>query len=192
MVFYGLFHYNLLSLQKNSGGDASLLRVFYYLEENKTKDMIDKTALTQFIEQQLEETDLYLVDIAVTPDNVITVEIDSDSPVDIDECIALSRKIEEAFDREEEDYELEVGSAGITSPFKVVRQYQKNIGNEVEVIARDGRKYTGVLREAGPDSFTIISEEKVKREGAKRPVVEEVTRTFPYSDVKSTSYLLQF
>lgn len=192
MGFYGLFHYNLLSLQKNSGGDASLLRVFYYLEENKTKDMIDKTALTQFIEQQLEETDLYLVDIAVTPDNVITVEIDSDSPVDIDECIALSRKIEEAFDREEEDYELEVGSAGITSPFKVVRQYQKNIGNEVEVIARDGRKYTGVLREAGPDSFTIISEEKVKREGAKRPVVEEVTRTFPYSDVKSTSYLLQF
>ena len=192
MVFYGLFHYNLLSLQKNSGGDASLLRVFYYLEENKTKDMIDKTALTQFIEQQLEETDLYLVDIAVTPDNVITVEIDSDSPVDIDECIALSRKIEEAFDREEEDYELEVGSAGITSPFKVVRQYQKNIGNEVEVIARDGRKYTGVLREAGSDSFTIISEEKVKREGAKRPVVEEVTRTFPYSDVKSTSYLLQF
>ncbi len=192
MWFYGLFHYNLLSLQKNSGGDASLLRVFYYLEENKTKDMIDKTALTQFIEQQLEETDLYLVDIAVTPDNVITVEIDSDSPVDIDECIALSRKIEEAFDREEEDYELEVGSAGITSPFKVVRQYQKNIGNEVEVIARDGRKYTGVLREAGPDSFTIISEEKVKREGAKRPVVEEVTRTFPYSDVKSTSYLLQF
>ena len=191
-MFYGLFHYNLLSLQKNSGGDASLLRVFYYLEENKTKDMIDKTALTQFIEQQLEETDLYLVDIAVTPDNVITVEIDSDSPVDIDECIALSRKIEEAFDREEEDYELEVGSAGITSPFKVVRQYQKNIGNEVEVIARDGRKYTGVLREAGPDSFTIISEEKVKREGAKRPVVEEVTRTFPYSDVKSTSYLLQF
>ena len=192
MWFYGLFHYNLLSLQKNSGGDASLLRVFYYLEENKTKDMIDKTALTQFIEQQLEETDLYLVDISVTPDNVITVEIDSDSPVDIDECIALSRKIEEAFDREEEDYELEVGSAGITSPFKVVRQYQKNIGNEVEVIARDGRKYTGVLREAGPDSFTIISEEKVKREGAKRPVVEEVTRTFPYSDVKSTSYLLQF
>ncbi len=81
---------------------------------------------------------------------------------------------------------------GITSPFKVVRQYQKNIGNEVEVIARDGRKYTGVLREAGPDTFTILSSEKVKHEGAKRPVVEEVPHTFAYSDVKSTSYLLQF
>ena len=188
MANYGLFHYYLLSLQKNSGGDASLLRVFYY----KSRNMIDKTALTQFIEQQLADTDLYLVDVAVTADNVITVEIDSDSPVDIDECIALSREIEDAFDREVEDFELEVGSAGITSPFKVLRQYQKNIGNEVEVIARDGRKYTGLLREAGPESFTIISKEKVKKEGAKRPVVEEVTRTFPYSDVKSTSYLLQF
>ncbi len=154
--------------------------------------MIDKSALTDFVEQQLKDTDLYLVDLTVTPDNVITVEVDSDSPVDIDECIALSRKIEEAFDREVEDYELEVGSAGITSPFKVIRQYQKNIGNEVEVIARDGRKYTGVLREAGPDSFTILSEEKVRHEGAKRPVTEEVARTFAYSDVKSTTYLLQF
>ena len=154
--------------------------------------MIDKTALTEFVEQQLEDTDLFLVEVKVTPDNVITVEVDSDSPVDIDECIALSRKIEEAFDRETEDYELEVGSAGITSPFKVLRQYQKNIGNEVEVIARDGRKYTGLLREAGPEAFTIISMEKVRHEGAKRPVTEEVARTFAYSDVKSTSYLLQF
>ena len=154
--------------------------------------MIDKTALTEFVEQQLEDTDLFLVEVKVTPDNVITVEVDSDSPVDIDECIALSRKIEEAFDRETEDYELEVGSAGITSPFKVLRQYQKNIGNEVEVIARDGRKYTGLLREAGPEAFTIISMENVRHEGAKRPVTEEVARTFAYSDVKSTSYLLQF
>lgn len=154
--------------------------------------MIDKTALKEFIEKELQDTDLYLVDLNVTPANEITVEVDSDSPVDIDECIALSRKIEEAFNRDEEDYELEVGSAGITSPFKVLRQYQKNIGNEVEVIARDGRKYTGVLRSADPDSFTVISKEKVKHEGAKRPVVEEVTRTFPYSDVKSTTYLLQF
>lgn len=154
--------------------------------------MIDKSALTAFVEQQLQDTDLFLVDLTVTPDNVITVEVDSDSPVDIDECISLSRKIEEAFDREVEDYELEVGSAGLTSPFKVVRQYEKNIGNEVEVIGRDGRKYTGVLREAGPESFTILSREKVRHEGAKRPVTEEVARTFAYSDVKSTTYLLQF
>jgi ribosome maturation factor RimP len=154
--------------------------------------MIDKTELSSFIEKQLEGTDLYLVELLVSPSNEIKVEIDSDSSVDIDECIALTRAIEEAFDRDVEDYELEVGSAGLTSPFKVVRQYRKNLGNEVEVLAADGKKYKGMLKEAGPESFTVVCEEKVKPEGAKRPVLEKVERTFGYGDVKYTKYLLQF
>ncbi len=154
--------------------------------------MIDKTELSSFIEKQLEGTDLYLVELLVSPSNEIKVEIDSDSSVDIDECIALTRAIEEAFDRDVEDYELEVGSAGLTSPFKVVRQYRKNLGNEVEVLAADDKKYKGMLKEAGPESFTVVCEEKVKPEGAKRPVLEKVERTFGYGDVKYTKYLLQF
>lgn len=154
--------------------------------------MIDKVALTEFIESQLQDTDLYLVEVTVSPSNEICVEIDSDGSVDIDECVRLTHAIEEAFDREEEDYELEVGSAGLTSPFKVLRQYQKYLGQEVEVLACDGKKYKGMLREANPDNFTIVSEEKVKAEGAKRPSLEKVERTFPYGDVKYTKYLLQF
>ena len=154
--------------------------------------MIDKTALTTFIESQLEGTGLYLVDLTVSPANEIKVEVDSDTSVDIDECVALTRKIEQEFDRDKEDYELEVGSAGLTSPFKVRRQYEKNIGHEVEVLSADGKKYKGLLREAGDDSFTIVCEEKVKPEGAKRPVIEKVEHTFGYGDVKYTKYLLQF
>lgn len=154
--------------------------------------MIDKTALTAFIEGRLENTDLYLVDVEVTPANEIRVEIDSDASVDIDRCVELTREIEQEFDRDVEDYELEVGSAGLTSPFKVLRQYEKNIGNEVEVLAADGRKYRGTLREAGPETFTVVCEEKRKPEGAKRPVVEKVERIFAYGDVKYTKYLLQF
>lgn len=154
--------------------------------------MIDKTALKDFIEQSLEGSPLYLVDLTVSPSNEISVEVDSDTPVDIDECVALSRKIEEAFNRDEEDYELEVGSAGLTSPFKIPRQYAKHIGHEVEVLAADGKKYKGILRDAGADSFTILSEEKVKPEGAKRPVVQQVEHTFPYNEVKYTKYLLKF
>ncbi len=156
------------------------------------KHMIDKTALTAFIEGRLENTDLYLVDVEVTPANEIRVEIDSDASVDIDRCVELTREIEQEFDRDVEDYELEVGSAGLTSPFKVLRQYEKNIGNEVEVLAADGRKYRGLLREAGPEAFTVVCEEKRKPEGAKRPVVEKVERIFAYGDVKYTKYLLQF
>ncbi|MBD5357089.1 MAG: ribosome assembly cofactor RimP [Bacteroides sp.] len=154
--------------------------------------MIDKQALTKFIESRLEGTDLYLVDITISPDNSIVVEIDSDTSVDIDRCVELTRAIEAEFSRDDEDYDLEVGSCGLTSPFKVRRQYEKNRGKEVEVLAADGKKYKGLLQGVGEDSFTIISEEKVKKEGAKRPVVEKVERTFPYADVKYTKYLLQF
>ena len=154
--------------------------------------MIDKQALTEFIEGRLEDTDLYLVDLKVSLDNKIVVEIDSDTSVDIDRCVELTREIEAEFNRDDEDYELEVGSSGLTSPLKVVRQYRKYLGNEVEVLAKDGKKYKGLLREAGDDTFTIICEEKVKKEGAKRPVAEQVARTFPYADVKYTKYLLQF
>ena len=154
--------------------------------------MIDKTALTEFINSQLEGTGLFLVDVTVSPENQITVEIDSDTAVDIDRCVELTHAIEGEFDRDVEDYELEVGSAGLTSPFKVKRQYEKYVGQEVEVLAADGKKYKGLLRSAADDSFTIISEEKVKAEGSKRPVMEKVERTFPYSGVKYTRYLLKF
>ncbi len=154
--------------------------------------MIDKQALTTFIESRLEGTDLYLVDLRISSDNNIVVEIDSDTRVDIDRCVELTREIEGEFNRDEEDYELEVGSCGLTSPFKVKRQYEKNIGKEVEVLAADGKKYKGLLKQVGDDFFTILSEEKVKKEGAKRPTVENVERTFPYADVKYTKYLLQF
>ena len=154
--------------------------------------MIDKTVLAEFINKQLEGTDLYLVDLTVSGQNEITVEIDSDTSVDIDRCVELTRKIDGEFSRDEEDYELEVGSSGLTTPFKVKRQYDKNIGNDVEVLAKDGKKYKGLLRRADDDSFTIVSEEKVKHEGSKRPVLEKVERTFRYDEVKYTKYLLQF
>lgn len=154
--------------------------------------MIDKTKLIDFIESQLSESDYFLVDVVVSTDNCIRVEIDHLEGVNIDYCVELTRAIEAEFDREEEDYELEVGSAGLTSPFKVKGQYLKYVGKEVEVLAADGKKYKGTLDQVDEDSFTIICDEKVKKEGAKRPVVEQVPHQFMYNQVKSTKYLLQF
>ena len=91
--------------------------------------MIDKSALTAVLERGMEGTDLFLVDVRISRDNNIVVEIDSDTSVDIDECIRLNRLVESEFDRDEEDYELEIGSAGLTSPLRVERQYHKNEGN---------------------------------------------------------------
>lgn len=154
--------------------------------------MIDKEQLKQFIEARLEGSDYFLVDVKVMPGNEISVEIDSDHPVDVEECEKLSREIEAEFDRDKEDYTLEVGSAGLTSPFKIKRQYEKYIGQEVEVLPKNGKKITGLLRKVGENGFTILSQEKVKKEDSKRPVIEEVEHSFNYDEVKYTKYLLKF
>lgn len=154
--------------------------------------MMDITALKQFIESKLDGTEYFLVDLKVTAANEITVEIDSMQNVDLDFVIELSKAIESAFPRDDEDYELEVGSAGLTSPFKVRAQYEKNIGNKVEVLTADGRKLHGTLTEATENHFTIESLEKIKDSGMKRPVVQAVPHTFAYTDVKSVKYELEF
>ena len=154
--------------------------------------MIEAKAIRDFLEKELEGSDLYLVDVKVNPGNLIEVEIDSDNPVSIEECEKLTREIEKEFDRDKEDYTLEVGSAGITSPFKVRRQYQKYIGQEVETLTKEGKKLSGLLKSAGENDFTISVKEKVKKPDQKRPVIEEVDHTFGYDEVKYTKYILKF
>ena len=142
----------------------------------------------------MADTDYYLVDVRAEAGDRYVVEIDSDNGVDIDYCVELSRAVEEEFPREDdsEDYELDIGSAGLTSPFKVYRQYVKNIGHDVEVLTRDGRKLHGVLREAGPESFTVETVVKEKPEGAKRPVEVRRPVVIPYADAKSVRCDLKF
>ena len=140
--------------------------------------MIDKELLAKTVEEALAGTDMFVVDIRVSASNDITVELDSSDGMDIDTCADITRHIESVFDRDIEDYSLEVGSAGLTAPFKVRGQYVKNIGNDVEILTSDGRKLRGVLAAVGPESetaditFTVEIPVKVKEEGAKRPVVK--------------------
>jgi len=155
--------------------------------------MIDKNLLTQTIEEAIAGTDIFLVDARVSPQNEIVVEIDSPDCIDIDTCAGITRKIEAAFDRDVEDYELEVGSAGLTSPFKVRGQYLKNIGNEIEVLTKDGRKLKGILKEVADNGdFTIAIPTKVKPEGAKRPVIVDVDTTLSPDNCKSVKYVINF
>ena len=154
--------------------------------------MIEKAVVTQLVEEHLQASNSYLVDVAIKPGNYIVVEIDSDDSVSIDDCVALSQYIEAHLDRDVEDYELEVGSAGITSPFKVLRQYQKNIGNEVEMLLKSGTKKVGVLIAVDISGATISVEKRVKPEGAKRPVMVTEEEKYPFEEIKYTKYLIRF
>lgn len=154
--------------------------------------MIDRQLLTETVEGAIKDTPVFLVEIKVTPDNSVTVELDSPDGLDIDTCAEITRKIESVFDRDVEDYSLEVGSAGLTSPFKVRGQYLKNIGNQVEVLTKGGVKLKGTLTAVGDDDFTVTVEKKVKEPGAKRPVMVEEPVVMKMDDTKYVKYLIDF
>lgn len=154
--------------------------------------MIDKSVVSRLVEEWLEEKDYFLVDVTVTPDNRIVVEIDHAEGVWIEDCVDLSRFIESKLDREQEDFELEVGSAGIGQPFKVLQQYLNHIGMDVEVLKNDGVKLTGVLKDADEERFTVTISKKVKLEGEKRPKLVDEDVDFAYDEIKYTKYLINF
>ena len=154
--------------------------------------MIQKETVCQIVNEWLEGKDYFLVETTISPDNKITVEIDHKDGVWIEDCVELSRYIESRLNRETEDYELEVGSAGIGQPFKVLQQYLNHVGEEVEVLTADGRKLTGLLKEANESRFTLTVRKKVKEEGAKRPKWVDEDLAFGYDEIKYTKYLISF
>jgi ribosome maturation factor RimP len=154
--------------------------------------MIDKDIVKKIVDEWLSTKDYFLTDLSVSTDDRIVVEIDHKEGVWIDDCVELSKFIEERLNREQEDYELEVGSAGIGQPFKVLQQYVNHIGDDVEALTQGGEKLKGVLKAANENNFTITVQKKVKPEGAKRPKLVDEDVTMGYADVKSVKYLIKF
>jgi len=154
--------------------------------------MIDKRELEQVVNAALQDTDLFVVAITVSADNIIDVALDSDGQaVTIDDCVMVNDAVLAAFDRDQEDYELTVGSYGLTAPLLLPRQYRKYAGGEVEVLTRDGRKLKGVLKDADDEGFTLCVTAKVKVEGKKRPQLQEQELKFNYNDIKYTKNIIK-
>lgn len=154
--------------------------------------MINKDTVRSIVEEWLDGKEYFLVDIEISPDDRIVVEIDHADGVWIEDCVELSRFIEDHLSRDEEDYELEVGSAGLGQPFKVAQQYHSFVGKNVEVLDADGKKYKGVLKAVEGNDFTVTVQEKQKVEGKKRPQLVDTDHTFQMDKVKYTKYLINF
>lgn len=154
--------------------------------------MIDKNVVRNLVEEWLKDKEYFLVDVEISQDDKIVVEIDHADGVWIEDCVQLSKYIEDHLSRDEEDYELEVGSAGLGQPFKVPQQYVNFVGKEVEVLDAEGKKHKGVLKTVDGRNFTVTVREKVKKDGAKRPTMEDVDKTFSMDEVKYTKYLISF
>ncbi len=155
--------------------------------------MITKETIHEILASYLQEKeDIFLVEIKNTPDNKIKVYLDSKTRLSIDECIAASRWIEGQLDREVEDFELQVSSAGIGNPFKVKEQYEKAIGKQVEVALRDGRKLHGTLLEYQEESMKVEVAKKVVVEGKKKKQIIQEVEEIPLSEVNTTKEIITF
>jgi len=152
---------------------------------------MDKVRIIEIVENYLKNSDKYLVSVKLEPNDRVVVEIDGDTPVSIDDCIALTKHIESGFDRDLEDFELEVGSAGISQPFKVNRQYRNAVGEEVEILLKTGKKHSGVLKKADENAVVLTVTKQVKPEGVKRKTTIEEDLVCDYNDIKYTKYIIR-
>jgi ribosome maturation factor RimP len=150
--------------------------------------MINETQIKEIANQYLVDfPTLFLVDVKVGIGNRIKVRVDSDESVLVQDCRALSKFIESNLDREKEDFELEVSSAGIDFPLTNIRQYIKNIGRSVQVLTVDGSTYKGKLLAATESEIEVANE---KKEKGKKVVVENTTVDF--NKIKETKIVISF
>lgn len=155
--------------------------------------MITVEALGSTIANYLNDNGLFLVDIEISKDNDITVSIEKhQGDVTIDNCIDIDRIVSAAFDRDVEDYSLTVTSAGLDQPFKVLAQYEKFIGSEVEVVIKGGGKVKGILSAATGESFELVTSKMVKVEGSKKKVQQDTATTYTYEGIKSCKPVIKF
>lgn len=148
--------------------------------------MIDKEKVQAVVNQELEGKDLFLVDLKIGKDNKISVIIDGDNGVTIQNCIDLSKQIEKNFDREVEDYELSVLSSGVGEPLKLNRQYKKNIGRNIELITmEEGEKIVGELLMVDDEKIFVKIQPKKKKD----PIVE---KEILFDNIKESKIIILF
>ncbi len=154
--------------------------------------MIDVEKIKQFVNEQLAEGELFLIEVTCSQDNDVEVTIDSDTNVDIDDCIALNDKILAAFDRDVEDYSLTVTSAGLGQPLQNIRQYRKFIDEKVEILTSESKKICGVLVSATEEQIELKWSEKVAVEGKKRKQTVEMVQPFDVAQLKWVKPVIEF
>ncbi len=153
--------------------------------------MLDKADIEKYVEEALPGDDYFIVKIDVSSTNVVNVFIDSDEGVKISDCIEISRKINSNYDRDIEDFELNVSSAGFTSPFLKLRQYKKNIGKAIEVLTNDSKKYTGILNLVTEEGIELTLKEFFKNKKKKKDK-EEINLKINFEEIKIAKGLITF
>ena len=157
--------------------------------------MISKKKVVELIDERIAElaNGLFIVELTISANNVIHVELDKhDGNVAINDCMSVSRNVEHNLDREQEDFELHVSSAGLDKPFRVLAQYTKNIGREVKTTLHTGKKIEGILRYADDKEISLETSSMEKPEGKKKKELVVEQHVLPLDQIKETKIVISF
>ncbi len=157
--------------------------------------MISKQKVRELAEERIKERDenLFIVELTISSSNVIRLELDKQNgSVSIEDCVSVSRNIEHNLDREAADFELHVSSAGLDKPLRVLAQYQKNIGRELDVKLQTNTKTSGQLIAVNEAGIVLKREEKRPIEGKKKKEVVAIEEPIAFTDINEAKIVISF
>jgi len=154
--------------------------------------MIDKSSIEKVVEQNIAETDKFIVEITIKSGNVISIVIDSDTFVSVDDCANINRNVYDFLESTgEDDFDLSVYSAGLSEPLKLERQYLKHLGKEVEIITKAGIKQKGILAAANNNSIELEYIAKEKDPNTRKKQSVKYKKEIELDLIKSTKLVIK-
>ncbi|HYG50915.1 MAG TPA: ribosome assembly cofactor RimP [Flavobacteriales bacterium] len=154
--------------------------------------MFEKEKIKALAESKLNDFDGFLVDLVVSNDNKILLEIDSPRGISIGECAELNRFLNKELDNETNEFELTVSSPGLEKPFKVYKQYEKNLNRQVKVRTVEGKEYTAKLSAVNKEGISLAAKVKEVPEGKTRKEWVDKSIELPFEQIKETKVIITF
>lgn len=152
-----------------------------------------RDTVKKLLEQGLEERpDLFLIEFEIASNNAISIVLDGDRGVQVEDCVFISRAIEHNIDREEHDFSLEVASAGATTPLTNIRQYRKNIGRELSVKTKDGQDIEAELTEVKDDSIVLEWKSREPKPVGKGKVTVKNKKEIAFDAISEAKVIIKF
>lgn len=142
--------------------------------------------------KKLSDKSIFLTDVKISVDNRITILIDSFDGIKIKDCAFLSKKVEQHLDRENEDFELIVSSAGLDNPFTVHKQYEKNKGKLIKIFTLEGEKIKGKLISVSEIEIEIEPEIKKHKKNKTKIENKKENLTVAFSRIKEAKIVITF
>ena len=168
-------------------------KAFFRTVNQDKKYMEFRQRIEELLNEFLEtRKDMFLIDLKFSAGDDITVILDGDNGVSLQDCLDASRAIEFNMDREEHDFSLQVMSAGLSEPLSTPRQFGKNIGREIEVMLEDSSKIEGELSKVDDEKITLILRYRKPKDIGKGKVDVEEEKEIAYSEIKKALVVIKF